>query len=515
MADSAVASATNTIAAGVSVTVTSSPAGQSLLVDGAACAAPCTLQWTPGTTHTIAAAATTPGGPGVQYLWTSWSDGGALSHSITAPSSPVTYTANFTTQYFLTTQASPSAGGVITPASGWHDSGSSVAVSAAPNSGYTFAGFTGGLTGTASPQNVLMHAPVAVTANFTAVGGGGAPWYTSGGVWTNRKLITIDHARVSGSAGLSDFPLLFSVTDANLRYTANGGSAGKVDGSDILFTAADGVSKLHHEVEFYDPVTGALTAWVRVPSLSSTVDTRLYVYYGNASAASQQNGAGVWDSQFRGVWHLSSGVGTAIPDSTAHANHGAKPSAAAPAAASGKIGGAQNFDGVADVITVPDSNSLDLASDLTISAWIKADAWANDYGDAILNKEGNYGLRSGDSAASQFDLLWWPGSGAIRIVRATPPSAGVWHHVVAQVSANDAHRLYVDGVLVASSPSNWYPNPRNFSYNLTIGGSFDPSFDGSLDEVRLSSSVRSQDWIVTEFRNQNSPDTFYSVGEQQ
>ena len=89
-------------------------------------------------------------------------------------------------------------------------------------------------------------------------------WYTSGGVWTNRKLITIDHARVSGSAGLSDFPLLFSVTDANLRYTANGGSAGKVDGSDILFTAADGDGLLrrlpgHRREERPDASRGALT----------------------------------------------------------------------------------------------------------------------------------------------------------------------------------------------------------------------------------------------------------------
>src|SRR5204863_9251079 len=38
------------------MTVTSSPAGRILTVDGATCTAPCSYQWASGTTHTIAAA---------------------------------------------------------------------------------------------------------------------------------------------------------------------------------------------------------------------------------------------------------------------------------------------------------------------------------------------------------------------------------------------------------------------------------------------------------------------------
>jgi len=35
---------------------------------------------------------------GIQYVWSSWSDSGAMSHTV-APSANMTYTANFTTQY--------------------------------------------------------------------------------------------------------------------------------------------------------------------------------------------------------------------------------------------------------------------------------------------------------------------------------------------------------------------------------------------------------------------------------
>jgi hypothetical protein len=40
-------------------------------------------------------------------------------------------------------------------------------------------------------------------------GGGGPSWYNAS--WSYRKPVTIDHAKVSGSSSLTDFPVLFSV----------------------------------------------------------------------------------------------------------------------------------------------------------------------------------------------------------------------------------------------------------------------------------------------------------------
>src|SRR6185436_12056358 len=72
----------------VAFSIATAPGGLSVTVDGGACAAPCAVQWTPGTTHTIAATATQAGSAGTQYVFANWSDGGAVSHSVTAPSSP-------------------------------------------------------------------------------------------------------------------------------------------------------------------------------------------------------------------------------------------------------------------------------------------------------------------------------------------------------------------------------------------------------------------------------------------
>ncbi|MBI1898774.1 MAG: hypothetical protein HYS04_19900 [Acidobacteria bacterium] len=70
--------------------ITTSPAGLSLTVDGGGCTSPCTFNWTPGTSHTIATTLKQ-----LPYYFSYWNDSGALSHAITAQSSPTTYTANF------------------------------------------------------------------------------------------------------------------------------------------------------------------------------------------------------------------------------------------------------------------------------------------------------------------------------------------------------------------------------------------------------------------------------------
>ena len=56
------------------------------------------------------------------------------------------------------------------------------------------------------------------------------------------------------------------------------------DGYDILFTAGDGVTKLNYEREYYDNSSGELAAWIQT-DVSSSSDTVLFMYYGNAGMA--------------------------------------------------------------------------------------------------------------------------------------------------------------------------------------------------------------------------------------
>jgi large repetitive protein len=151
----------------VQVTVGTSPAGLAFSVDGTTYTSSQMLVWTVGSVHTLATTSPQTPTTGTQYTFTNWSDGGAISHSVTAQVAS-SYTASFSTAYQLTTGASPSNGGTVSPASGaYYASGTVVNLTATANSGYTFSVWTGPVANanTAS-TTVTMNAPASVTANF-------------------------------------------------------------------------------------------------------------------------------------------------------------------------------------------------------------------------------------------------------------------------------------------------------------------------------------------------------------
>ena len=152
----------------INVTVQTAPAGHSFTVDGVAYATAQTFNWTQGSAHTIATVSPQNAGAGTQEVWTSWSDGGAISHTI-EPLANGSYTANFTNQYYLTMNAGT--GGSASPASGWFNGGTVVGIDATPATGYNFNGWTGTGNGSYSGGNgatsISMNGPITETASFS------------------------------------------------------------------------------------------------------------------------------------------------------------------------------------------------------------------------------------------------------------------------------------------------------------------------------------------------------------
>ena len=144
------------------------PTGLSFSVDGTPYAAAQTFSWQPGSSHTIATTSPQSGGTGVRYVWTSWSGGGAISHTV-APVTNKTFTATFTTQYYLT--MTKGTGGTVSPTSGWRNNGAVVSISATRATGYSFTNWTGTGTGSYSgannPASITMSGPITETATFT------------------------------------------------------------------------------------------------------------------------------------------------------------------------------------------------------------------------------------------------------------------------------------------------------------------------------------------------------------
>ncbi|MCP3854940.1 MAG: signal peptidase I [Actinomycetia bacterium] len=122
-------------------------------------------------------------------------------------------------------------------------------------------------------------------ATVSAAAPTGGTWFDQGD-WTVRHPLTVDADLVAGA--LTDYPLLVQLSDVNLA------AAAQADGDDLVFVGADGVTRLDHELESWNSVTGALTAWVRLPTLDDVVDTELFLYLGNGTAGDQQDPTGVW-----------------------------------------------------------------------------------------------------------------------------------------------------------------------------------------------------------------------------
>src|SRR4029453_13607300 len=96
----------------VQVTVQTNPAGRSFTVDGTSYTTAQTFSWQPGSSHTISTTSPQSGGTGVRYVWGNWSDGKPISPTV-APTTNKVYTANFSTQYYLT--VSHNTGGTVSP----------------------------------------------------------------------------------------------------------------------------------------------------------------------------------------------------------------------------------------------------------------------------------------------------------------------------------------------------------------------------------------------------------------
>jgi len=151
----------------VQVTVQTNPTGRAFSVDGTPYTSAQAFSWQPGSSHTIATTSPQDGGTGVRYVWTNWSGGGAISHTV-APTTNKTYTATFKTQYFLT--MAHGTGGTVSPASGWRNGGAAVSINGMPATGYSFSNWTGSGTGsfsgTNNPASITMSGPITETATF-------------------------------------------------------------------------------------------------------------------------------------------------------------------------------------------------------------------------------------------------------------------------------------------------------------------------------------------------------------
>ncbi|MHC4544674.1 MAG: DUF2341 domain-containing protein, partial [Planctomycetota bacterium] len=344
--------------------------------------------------------------------------------------------------------------------------------------------------------------------------------------YSSWRQITIDNTKVSGTSDLSNFPLLVSLSGDWLKTTTADPINGRItnnNGYDIIFKDTGG-TQLDHEIEDYDGTNGTLIAWVRIPTLSYNTDTVIYIYYGNSCiSSSQENVTGVWDSNYKGVWHFKETptVDSYAYDSTSNNNDGTfEASMTAADQAAGQINGSLDFEGTDDYVDSGNGASLIIYnSDFTWEAWAKLDAKAQDR--EVISKAGDevtvfpielrYDLGEDNWQFNVNDGAWQ----YAKYTQAAP-QIDTWYHIVG-VRDGSTIRIYINGVEGAVTDTIGTLTDSS-AFSLYIGRLLAPSdprhFDGQIDEARVSNIVRSADWILTEYNNQNDPSTFYSIGDE-
>ena len=220
------------------VKVDTSPKGLEVLVDGVPTTAATSFWWNEGSTHSVEATSPQPVSDVKRYVWSSWSDGGARTHSFSV-SDPVTLTATFGDEEAMRVSTSPdgrtfSVNGASYSAatSFWFAPGSQVILSvpttqSAPGTRYQFQGWSDGGDAT---HVVAFSGAMSVEARFSVQyylnvsspvpGATGSGWYPAGSTVVatapsamyatgpGQRLAFLRWAEDASGSGLTSDPIL-------------------------------------------------------------------------------------------------------------------------------------------------------------------------------------------------------------------------------------------------------------------------------------------------------------------
>jgi hypothetical protein len=331
----------------------------------------------------------------------------------------------------------------------------------------------------------------------------------SAGIFFNT---TSSGAGVYGNA--LDFPVLLRLNKGNFNFSQVRG-----DGGDIRFFKASGAS-LPYETERWDSLNGLAEIWVKVDTVFGNDGTQgISMLWGNPLISGASNGAFVFDTSagFQGVWHLDENAGGAansILDQTARSFNATPHGAMINSGLEGIVGKAASFNGIDDYITVP----RPIQDDFTIAFWMKADTdshtgtqwWDGeglvdgdiagvqdgDFGVAYLNSRPVFGTCCNDQTLDANQTV----------------NDAQWHFVaVTRQKADGTKTIYVDGLPQGSQTGTTLTlnGPDSLAFGKILA--YASAFKGKLDEIQISGTVRSADWIKLCFANQSPVGTFIQI----
>lgn len=293
--------------------------------------------------------------------------------------------------------------------------------------------------------------------------------------FTARKKITLDTS-ASGTPiaePIGGATLLVRLHDGNFDF-----AAAKEDGSDIRFVAADDKTVLPFHIEKFDSLLHEGLAWVKVPEITASGKTEVWLYYGNPAAERAGDPKASYDGDTALVYHFAEN-NAAASDATSYANN-----AQTPGTTVGTLIGNGVRLGTPAPVTLPASPSLAWTEGgaLTWSAWVKvATAEAN----AVIFSRRDGGRVFTVGADQLIPFV------AVNGQRAAAPAAltaGTWAHIAVIADAGKVS-LFVNGESAGSVGATLpaLNTPALLGGDAAAG---EVSLKGELDELQISRVAR-------------------------
>ncbi len=340
--------------------------------------------------------------------------------------------------------------------------------------------------------------------------------------WTAYKCsFKIAFPGYTGSTTLEDFPVLIRLSAELNDFDYSKCKA--ENGGDLRFADSEG-NLLPSEVDTWNP-DGESLVWVRVPSLNAT--TKIKAYYGCDNPATV-NPKDVWSNGYAGVWHMDEDI-RKQSDSTVngktidgHSTYQANMAFGADGVIGMAVEQATPLDNGAyrGGFQRTDTDSLYSGTKtLTLEMWCLHRDIVNDkYIIRLKNSQGEteYAARfawpvSGDDTKSKMQLSWsvlmtnlvdeTRSSFDPKFAVTTGGVQNVWTHYALVVDNETLHRVaaYCNGESkytkgISDAALQLFAGAGTFAVgNSSYGGT--QAFPGSIDEVRVSSVARSDDWV--------------------
>ena len=319
------------------------------------------------------------------------------------------------------------------------------------------------------------------------------------------KSMNVVFAGVQPGVALTNFPALVRLSTATPGFSYS--DFARPNGGDLRFADANG-NLLPHEIDTWNS-NGVSTVWVKVPLLEKGATITAHYGFTGTGNPAPVNSKDVWDDDYVGVWHLGESALPLIESSETSSNFTDKQGDTVNYAAPGVVGGSVDFGGgVRNAVVAQDNDALDGFSKFTIETWTYQDELSA--GAGILSKragsksEVSYHVDNQTGSGEAKRTVLWVGtspSAAGAWSSTLTPTFGEWNHYAYTVDMTSAARNvsgYLNGTCSGATDYNYANTMPNCASDLYLGNldaAATPSFKGRIDEVRISKTVRSADWI--------------------